>query len=290
MLHHLCALLFWNCVALFPFVWSCFFSFSFFFNVINVTFSILLWVTVYFCSTDDRATLTLDLHCSQRFHVEKRTPMRCQTPRLFFHDGAAESRSQSMHEEVQSASPDDSAIFLQDGYNLSTRRWHCPGSAAKTVSCAVRLPSAAAQSHRSYSRSHYKVQAHSIPHWFSSVWLPFFFFFFLALAKHIGCISSATVCVPTINETLPLWMSSPLSPPPPTVSSGGQPHQAGDGHHGSAGVMRERRAAGDPYWSYSGEPPFMLGNGLRSLSRRGNIVWNTDLVKNKIEKMQPRPH
>uniref|UniRef100_A0A8C4HQH4 Receptor-type tyrosine-protein phosphatase gamma n=1 Tax=Dicentrarchus labrax TaxID=13489 RepID=A0A8C4HQH4_DICLA len=36
------------------------------------------------------------------------------------------------------------------------------------------------------------------------------------------------------------------------VASGGQPHHAGDGHHGSKGVMRERRAAGDPYWSYSG--------------------------------------
>ncbi|KAE8298488.1 Receptor-type tyrosine-protein phosphatase gamma [Larimichthys crocea] len=36
------------------------------------------------------------------------------------------------------------------------------------------------------------------------------------------------------------------------VASGGQPHHAGDGHHGSTGVMRERRAAGDPYWSYSG--------------------------------------
>ncbi|XP_054472265.1 receptor-type tyrosine-protein phosphatase gamma [Anoplopoma fimbria] len=36
------------------------------------------------------------------------------------------------------------------------------------------------------------------------------------------------------------------------VASGGQPHHAGDGHHGSSGVMRERRAAGDPYWSYSG--------------------------------------
>eukprot|EP00066_Takifugu_rubripes_P022958 XP_011612224.1 PREDICTED: receptor-type tyrosine-protein phosphatase gamma-like isoform X2 [Takifugu rubripes] len=36
------------------------------------------------------------------------------------------------------------------------------------------------------------------------------------------------------------------------VSSGGQPHHAGNGHHGSAGVMRERRAVGDPYWSYSG--------------------------------------
>ncbi|TKS71340.1 hypothetical protein D9C73_005209 [Collichthys lucidus] len=35
------------------------------------------------------------------------------------------------------------------------------------------------------------------------------------------------------------------------VASGGQPHHAGDGHHGSTGVMRERRAAGDPYWSYS---------------------------------------
>lgn len=70
-------------------------------------------------------------------------------------------------------------------------------------------------------------------------------------------------CVQTINETLPLWMSSPLSPPP-TVSSGGQPHHAGDGHHGSAGVMRERRAVGDPYWSYSGELPFMLYNGLSS--------------------------
>lgn len=109
--------------------------------------------------------------------------------------------------------------------------------------------------------------------------LEVFDMFFFSLAKHIGCISSATVCVRTINETLPLWMSSPLSPPP-TVSSGGQPHQAGDGHHGSAGVMRERRAAGDPYWSYSGEPPFMLRNGLRSLSRRGNmceiqIYWRT---------------
>ncbi|XP_035517827.1 receptor-type tyrosine-protein phosphatase gamma isoform X2 [Morone saxatilis] len=36
------------------------------------------------------------------------------------------------------------------------------------------------------------------------------------------------------------------------VASGGQPQHAGDGHHGSKGVMRERRAAGDPYWSYSG--------------------------------------
>ncbi|XP_026203732.1 receptor-type tyrosine-protein phosphatase gamma-like [Anabas testudineus] len=36
------------------------------------------------------------------------------------------------------------------------------------------------------------------------------------------------------------------------VASGGQPPHAGDGHHGSTDVMRERRAAGDPYWSYSG--------------------------------------
>ncbi|XP_067361921.1 receptor-type tyrosine-protein phosphatase gamma-like isoform X2 [Channa argus] len=36
------------------------------------------------------------------------------------------------------------------------------------------------------------------------------------------------------------------------LASGGQPHHAGDGHHGSTGIMRERRAAGDPYWSYSG--------------------------------------
>uniref|UniRef100_A0A3Q4BK68 Uncharacterized protein n=1 Tax=Mola mola TaxID=94237 RepID=A0A3Q4BK68_MOLML len=47
---------------------------------------------------------------------------------------------------------------------------------------------------------------------------------------------------------------------PPTVSSGGQPHHAGDGHHGNAGVMRERRAVGDPYWSYSGELSFLLCN------------------------------
>ncbi|XP_034536847.1 receptor-type tyrosine-protein phosphatase gamma [Notolabrus celidotus] len=36
------------------------------------------------------------------------------------------------------------------------------------------------------------------------------------------------------------------------VASAGQPHHAGDGHHGSASIMRQRRAAGDPYWSYSG--------------------------------------
>ncbi|KAM3621040.1 uncharacterized protein V6R79_005149 [Siganus canaliculatus] len=36
------------------------------------------------------------------------------------------------------------------------------------------------------------------------------------------------------------------------VALGGQPHHAGEGRHGSTGVMRERRAAGDPYWSYSG--------------------------------------
>ncbi|XP_033938221.1 receptor-type tyrosine-protein phosphatase gamma isoform X2 [Pseudochaenichthys georgianus] len=36
------------------------------------------------------------------------------------------------------------------------------------------------------------------------------------------------------------------------VESGGQPHLAGEEHHGSTGIMRERRAAGDPYWSYSG--------------------------------------
>lgn len=94
------------------------------------------------------------------------------------------------------------------------------------------------------------------------------FFLFFTCKTHwlyMMHVSGATVCVRTINEELPLWMSSPLSPPP-TVSSGGQPYQAGDGHHGSAGVMRERRAAGDPYWSYSGEPPFMLCSGLRSLS------------------------
>ncbi|XP_069000479.1 receptor-type tyrosine-protein phosphatase gamma [Embiotoca jacksoni] len=37
-----------------------------------------------------------------------------------------------------------------------------------------------------------------------------------------------------------------------SVASGGQPHHAGGGNHGSTGVMRERRTAGDPYWSYSG--------------------------------------
>ncbi|XP_061731188.1 receptor-type tyrosine-protein phosphatase gamma-like [Nerophis ophidion] len=34
--------------------------------------------------------------------------------------------------------------------------------------------------------------------------------------------------------------------------SDGQLHYAGARHHGSAGLMRERRAAGDLYWSYSG--------------------------------------
>lgn len=58
------------------------------------------------------------------------------------------------------------------------------------------------------------------------------------------------------NLSFPLWIFSPLSLPP-TVASGGQPHHALDGHHGSAGVMRERRAAGDPYWSYSGELSFV---------------------------------
>lgn len=47
--------------------------------------------------------------------------------------------------------------------------------------------------------------------------------------------------------------------------------------------MRERRAAGDPYWSYSGEPPFMLGNGLRALSRSGNMCEIQILVVNKTE-------
>ncbi|KAK2862034.1 hypothetical protein Q5P01_001567 [Channa striata] len=36
------------------------------------------------------------------------------------------------------------------------------------------------------------------------------------------------------------------------LASGGQPHHAGDGLHGNTGIMREKRAAGDPYWSYSG--------------------------------------
>ncbi|XP_060925456.1 receptor-type tyrosine-protein phosphatase gamma [Limanda limanda] len=36
------------------------------------------------------------------------------------------------------------------------------------------------------------------------------------------------------------------------AASDDHPNYAADGHHGSTGVMRERRAAGDPYWSYSG--------------------------------------
>ncbi|XP_028302200.1 receptor-type tyrosine-protein phosphatase gamma isoform X2 [Gouania willdenowi] len=36
------------------------------------------------------------------------------------------------------------------------------------------------------------------------------------------------------------------------VASGGQQHLTGGGHHESLGIMRERRTAGDPYWSYSG--------------------------------------
>ncbi|XP_035007919.1 receptor-type tyrosine-protein phosphatase gamma [Hippoglossus stenolepis] len=36
------------------------------------------------------------------------------------------------------------------------------------------------------------------------------------------------------------------------VASDDHPNYAEDGHHGSTGIMRERRAAGDPYWSYSG--------------------------------------
>ncbi|XP_040015515.1 receptor-type tyrosine-protein phosphatase gamma isoform X2 [Xiphias gladius] len=39
---------------------------------------------------------------------------------------------------------------------------------------------------------------------------------------------------------------------PAVFASGDQPNYAGDGHHGSTGIMRERRAAGDPYWSYTG--------------------------------------
>ncbi|XP_068171051.1 receptor-type tyrosine-protein phosphatase gamma [Antennarius striatus] len=36
------------------------------------------------------------------------------------------------------------------------------------------------------------------------------------------------------------------------VTLGGQLHHREDRHHGSTGVMRERRAAAEPYWSYSG--------------------------------------
>uniref|UniRef100_A0A1A8DKG1 Receptor-type tyrosine-protein phosphatase gamma n=1 Tax=Nothobranchius kadleci TaxID=1051664 RepID=A0A1A8DKG1_NOTKA len=36
------------------------------------------------------------------------------------------------------------------------------------------------------------------------------------------------------------------------VASGDQPRFTGDSHPGNTGVMRERRTAGDPYWSYSG--------------------------------------
>lgn len=43
-----------------------------------------------------------------------------------------------------------------------------------------------------------------------------------------------------------------------TVAVGDQPNYPGDGHLGSTGVMRERRAADDPYWSYSGEFSFVL--------------------------------
>ncbi|KAM7402209.1 hypothetical protein PAMP_017472 [Pampus punctatissimus] len=37
-----------------------------------------------------------------------------------------------------------------------------------------------------------------------------------------------------------------------TGVASGQPHHAAVRHHGNTGIMRERRAAGDPYWSYSG--------------------------------------
>ncbi|CAB1438022.1 unnamed protein product, partial [Pleuronectes platessa] len=36
------------------------------------------------------------------------------------------------------------------------------------------------------------------------------------------------------------------------VASDDHPTYAEDRHHGRTGIMRERRAAGDPYWSYSG--------------------------------------
>lgn len=69
---------------------------------------------------------------------------------------------------------------------------------------------------------------------------------------------------PPPPTTTTLWICLHLSLPP-TVSSGGQAYHAGDGHHGRSGVMRERRAAGDPYWSYSGELSFVL-HASRALS------------------------
>lgn len=42
-----------------------------------------------------------------------------------------------------------------------------------------------------------------------------------------------------------------------TVALSGQPLHAGARHHGNTGTMREKRAAGDPYWSYSGELLFV---------------------------------
>ncbi len=73
---------------------------------------------------------------------------------------------------------------------------------------------------------------------------------------------------------------SPLSLPP-TVASGGQPHHAGERHHGSAGVMRERRAADDPYWSYSGELSFV---SWPELSVGGEMYFFDLLISSVLHK------
>ncbi|CAK6974222.1 receptor-type tyrosine-protein phosphatase gamma [Scomber scombrus] len=52
--------------------------------------------------------------------------------------------------------------------------------------------------------------------------------------------------------SLMLFLTLPKHTDCHPVASSGQPLHAGARHYGITGAMRERRAAGDPYWSYSG--------------------------------------
>lgn len=132
---------------------------------------------------------------------------------------------------------------------------------------------------RSYSCGHYKVQAHSIPHWFSSVW----HFFFCTCKTHWVYILSYCVCADYKWNTSPMDVltfvsSSSVSsysfigwPATPSWRRAPWERRSNEGEEGSRWPLLVLFRWASIYASQW--PPL-------SQSER-EYVWNTDLVKNK---------
>lgn len=183
-----------------------------------------------------------------------------------------------MPQEAQSVRSDELAVPSRHTQSFDTIRcvdivrfrsnWKLPSAFA--LCCRIVTPGCI-----SYSRGHYKVQAHSIPHWFRSVWHVFFF----TCKTHWVYILCYCMCADYKWNSSPMdvltFVSSSHSfigwPATPSWRRAPWERRSNEGEEGSRWPLLVLFRWASIYASQW--PPL-------SQSER-EYVWNTDLLKNK---------